>query len=137
LNNNKFRMKYFLTLFLFFCLATNQLVIAQQSTERSKITETISGKKYYKHTVEKGQTLYSISRLYALDQRIIEAENPELKNGFKIGQVLNIPFDVSEKKEVNTAVIDKSNYIKHIVEKEQTLYSISKKYNVTIEEIKK
>ncbi|MES2837301.1 MAG: LysM peptidoglycan-binding domain-containing protein [Bacteroidota bacterium] len=132
-------MRYFLAAFLFFCLVTNQFVIAQQSAERSKVTETISGKKYYKHKVEKGQTLYSISKLYAVDQKIIETENPELKDGFKIGQILKVPFEttVATDKKETAVVADKSNYVKHIVEKEQTLYSISKKYNVSIEDIKK
>lgn len=133
-------MRYFLTTFLFFCFVTNQLVIAQQSAERSKVTETISGKKYYKHKVEKGQTLYSISKLYAVDQKIIETENPELKDGFKIGQILKVPFETTattDKKETSAVTTDKSNYVKHTVEKEQTLYSISKKYNVSIEDIKK
>lgn len=131
-------IKYFSYFFLFVSLALCNLSYSQQSTERSKVTEIIANKKYYKHTIEKGQTLYSISKIYATDQRIIEAENPELKDGFKIGQVLKIPFEVtSNEQKENHSSVDKLNYIKHIVEKEQTLYSISKKYNISIESIKK
>lgn len=43
------------------------------------------------HKVDKGQTLYSISKLYGISVDKIKILNPELKDGLKVGQSLKIP----------------------------------------------
>ncbi|MFL5763375.1 MAG: LysM peptidoglycan-binding domain-containing protein [Bacteroidia bacterium] len=43
------------------------------------------------HKVEKGQTLYSISKQYGASIDKLKAMNPELKDGLKVGQSLKIP----------------------------------------------
>jgi LysM repeat protein/ABC-type branched-subunit amino acid transport system substrate-binding protein len=43
------------------------------------------------HKVEKGQTLYSITKQYGVSDEKLKAINPELKEGLKIGQWLKIP----------------------------------------------
>jgi LysM repeat protein len=43
------------------------------------------------HKVEKGQTLYSISKQYGTSVDKLKAMNPELKDGLKLGQSLKIP----------------------------------------------
>ena len=48
---------------LFFCLIRSYAQDTPQIKKSEKI-ETIDGKQYYMHTVEKGQTLYSISKAY-------------------------------------------------------------------------
>jgi LysM repeat protein len=62
-------------------------------------------------------------------------ENPEAIDGLKPGQVLKIP--IQKKKTVKSEVIDTSNCIVHVVEKGQTLYSITKQYNVSDDVLKK
>jgi LysM repeat protein len=105
------------------------------------------------HKVIAGETLYSISRKYGISVEDITRENEKtLKNGLQTGQVLKVKsskavINEEQAKEVlkptntdtNLAENSSSNetsIIKHHVEPKETLYSISKKYNVSVEEIK-
>jgi len=108
--------------------------IFAQEKERSKEIKTINGNKYYMHTVAKGQTLYSISKIYNQGVNDIVIENPDAIDGISPGQVLKILF---EKKTEKKETIDSTKYSFHKVEKKETFYSISKKYNLSIDEIKK
>jgi LysM repeat protein/ABC-type branched-subunit amino acid transport system substrate-binding protein len=103
----------------------------EATVKRSKKTEFVEGKKYYLHTVEKGQTLYSIAKAYDLTVNDIIVENPDAMNGIKPGQVLRIP---AQKPVQQTTAPDTTFFI-HKVEAGQTLYSIAHKYNVTEEAI--
>lgn len=110
-------------------------VFAQKGeVKKSTKTETVEGKKYYLHTVEKGQTLYAIARAYNLSVNDIIVENPDALNGIKPGLVLRIP--TVKAVGVLKPVVDTSYFI-HKVEAGQTLYSIEKFYNVTHEAIVK
>ena len=77
------------------------------------------------YTVEKGDSLYSISKKLGITVDELKKINNLSTNLLTIGQVLKIP----SKKEV-------SNYIEYIVKKGDSLYSISKKYDVTVDSIK-
>ncbi|MBI3509607.1 MAG: LysM peptidoglycan-binding domain-containing protein [Bacteroidetes bacterium] len=104
--------------------------------KKSTKTEIIDGKKYYLHTVEKGQTLYAIAKTYDLTVNDVLVENPDALNGIKPGQVLRIP---AQKQVVNTTkppAADTGFFI-HKVEAGQTLYSIALKYNISQDEILK
>ena len=51
----------FLTvLFIFF------VSFGQESITKSKVKQTLNGKKYYVHVVEHGQTVFSVSRAYGV-----------------------------------------------------------------------
>ncbi|PWA07424.1 LysM peptidoglycan-binding domain-containing protein [Flavobacterium psychrotolerans] len=105
------------------------------------------------HTVEPKETLYSISRKYNVPVDEIKSSNQKmLINGLKIGQVIIIPSTKgSAGNDVVSSVIEPAssvskvvvpqeqvagNNITHKVEPKETLYSLSKKYNVTVDEIK-
>ena len=63
-------------------------------------------------------------------------ENPEAMSGTKPGMVLKIPVSKKKKTETNlTKNTDTISYDMRKVEKGQTLYSIAKKYNSSIEKI--
>lgn len=47
--------------------------------------------KYLYHKVEAGQTVFAISRMYALKVEVIEALNPDAKAGLKTGQLIKLP----------------------------------------------
>lgn len=104
---------------------------AQDGIKKSKKTETVEGKKYYLHTVEKGQTLYAISKAYDLTVNDVLLENPDAMNGIKPGQVLRVPFEKKVAVAVITPTSDTSKkFLIHKVEAGQTVYSIARKYNV-------
>ena len=105
---------------------------SQTATKSSNI-QTINGKKFYLHKVEKGQSLYAISKLYETDLNAIVIENPEAIDGIKPGQELKVPYGKIKTDEFSQA--DYEKYQIHKVVKGETLYSISKKYNVTEQSI--
>lgn len=119
---------------LLYCLCFFFVAGAQISTVR----KTVNGKEYYVHTIEKGQTVYGISKIYGVsDKEILEA-NPHASSGIRAGDILLIPIkkDISENKPKVTEQGD-VDYIRHKVEKGETLYGLSVKYGVSVDDILK
>jgi LysM repeat protein/ABC-type branched-subunit amino acid transport system substrate-binding protein len=100
---------------------------------KTRSSATIGGIRYYLHTVEKGQTLFAIARVYGREVNDIVIENPEAIDGIRPGQILRIPV---EKKKAEIAATDTTNFVIHKVEKGQTIYSITKQYGVSDEKLK-
>ena len=123
-------------IFLFVILISAPFAMAQVKVVKSTETEAIEGKRYYLHTVEQGQTLYSISKVYDLTIDEIYFENPEAREGLQVDMVLKIPMMGRDKKISNELRSGDYNYIFHIVRKGETLYSISRIYKVTTDELK-
>jgi len=92
----------------------------------------IGGELYYVHIVKEGETLYSLSKLYRVSQKEIAKENPEIFLGLQEGQALKIPV-VDDKPMMGTE--KKDEFIYHKVKKGQTLYSLSKKYDIPLDDI--
>ena len=65
-----------------FVLSTTA-VYSQTNNVKSTKIETISGKSFYIHTVEKGQTLYGISKIYSISVDEILEHNPDASSGLK------------------------------------------------------
>src|ERR1043166_634200 len=101
--------------FLFFFLLISISVFSQDG-KKSSVIKTIDGKKFYVHTVEKGQSLYAIAKLYNIDLNSLLVENPDAIDGLKTGDILNIPFK-SDAVESVTSPSDMDKYIFHKVEK--------------------
>lgn len=95
---------------------------------KSSDVKTINGKKYYIHKVEKGQSLYAIAKTYNMDVNSILAENDEAIDGLKPGQELKIPFESLLPKQSTS--IDTNKYVYHKIAKGETIYGITKKYNI-------
>ena len=93
---------------------------------------------YKKHTVQKGETVMSIAKKYKVTPYDIYRLNPDSKNGINENAILLIPAEskapsVAPVKEQPTKV---SNTI-HEVKPKETLYSLSKQYDVSVDDIKK
>ncbi len=97
------------------------------------------GKTFVLHQVEAKETLYSIAKRYAAKVEDIKSTNPEIGEGIKIGQTLRIPYKgiVQAVPGSNSSSSDTKTYKTHTIEKKETLYAVSKKYGVTVEEITK
>ena len=76
------------------------------------------------YQVKEGDTLYSIANKYNISVNELKAINELDSDILSIGQILNVPSGLSL---VNT----------YIVTKGDTLYSVAKKFDTTIDEIKK
>ncbi|GIZ08809.1 LysM peptidoglycan-binding domain-containing protein [Flavobacterium sp. UMI-01] len=77
------------------------------------------------HTVAKGETISKIAALYNVKSKDIYELNPEAKNGIKFNTKLLIPVGASKG---TTSLV-------HEVLAKETLYGISKQYNVTVDEL--
>ncbi len=122
---NKIKTIY-LTLTLSFILCFLSCVTRGQI--KSSDIQTINGKKYYIHKVEKGQSLYAIAKTYNMDVNSILAENDEAIDGLKTGQELKIPFESLLPKQ--SLAIDTNKYVYHKIAKGETIYGITKKYAI-------
>ena len=90
---------------------------------------------YVYHTIADGETLFSISKRYDVDIETILKLNPGISpTHMKKGSVIRITPDT---KELNVTIEPKQLYTEYKVRKKETLYSISKKFGTTVEEIKK
>ena len=105
------------------------------------------------HTVQKGETLFSIARRYGLSVDEITSQNAVLqRKGLQTGQVLSIvsqPGGAAVEKVTDNVVADSAlneenpvssgnaaDRVAHTVAKGETLYSLSKKYNVSVGDIR-
>ncbi len=90
-----------------------------------------TGNGYY--VVRRGDTLWSISRRYGISLRKLCKLNHISKHTkLRVGMRLRVNSKITS---LNTG--KKSAFIKHRVRKGETLYSISKRYNVRVKDIKK
>lgn len=87
------------------------------------------------HTVQPKETLYSIASQYGLGvMDLVQWNNLNLQESIKPGQVLRLKNpEVIAKTDVSTP--EKSGVIEHEVKATDTLYSIARKYGVTIKEL--
>jgi LysM repeat protein/ABC-type branched-subunit amino acid transport system substrate-binding protein len=123
------RMKIRTSLILYLFLMFFNLSFAQPE---NPTIEEIQGKKYYVHFVQAGNTLYGLSKLYKLSAEELLNTNPSAVNGLQIGQKIIIPV---ERQVVQNTVEEIKAPETHTVLKSETLYGISRKYNVTLDEL--
>lgn len=85
------------------------------------------------HIVKQGETLYAIAKQYNLGvMDLVAYNNLDLQQGIKPGQVLKLIENQEVAKTVETTV---EGDIEHIVKPTDTVYSIARKYGVTIREL--
>lgn len=87
---------------------------------------------YKSHTVERGETIESIAKQYKVTAEDIIKLNPDARRGVRRNNVLVIPS-----KSIKVAKDVDVTFTNHRVRRKETLYSISKKYGVTVDDIKK
>ena len=122
----------FCTLILFVSLVN--ISIAQENNTSKPVS--IDGKTYIMHPVNAGETLYSIGKKYGIEALIIVNNNPQLVSGLKTGDVLKIPVESQEHISPLDALSKiPQRFVTHDVKRRETLYSISRKYGVTIDDI--
>ena len=82
------------------------------------------------YTVKKGDSLYSIAKKYNTTVDELKRTNNLTSNILSIGQVLKLPSDKASNVE------KEENTISYTVQKGDSLYSIARKYDTTIDRIK-
>lgn len=90
------------------------------------------------HIIEKGDTLYSISKKYNTPiDSILKKNNLSDPSKIKIGQKLIIPVENSAKNDKKTNAKTNLEEITHVVQKGDTLYALAKKFGVKFSDILK
>jgi LysM repeat protein len=104
------------------------------------------GKIFVIHKVEPKETLYSVSRRYGVSVDDIKKFNPAAAAGLKVGQVIKVPskataastpVKVQTTQTTQTVSTSSTNPKTHKVAAKETLYSISRKYGVSVDALKK
>ncbi len=119
----------------FFCAAAPSLCALDLPVKN------VNGKAYYYYTVKKGDTLYSlISRLGITRKQLVES-NPSAADMLRTGETLYFdvekfgdgsPVDVEPEEQPDRTP---EGYVIHHVKKGETLYGISRQYDVDQEKI--
>ncbi len=140
------RFNFLITLLAIFMLSVNSLA-GQQNSYPVKV---INGEEYYVYKVEAGEGLFSISRKFDVTQADINNLNPQIHEGLKAGQEILIPKKKSDNavtavaavtsvpnnlSEEHQALLNEygNDYevVLHTVERRQTVFGISRLYNVS------
>jgi LysM repeat protein/ABC-type branched-subunit amino acid transport system substrate-binding protein len=96
---------------------------------------TVSAQNFSTHQVKDGETVESIAKRYYITPSDIYALNPDAKN-LKPNTVLIIPISKAKKPKI-TIVKELQGFKNHKTKRKETIYSLSKKYNVSEDDIKK
>lgn len=114
---------------LLFLIAFSWTANAQNVQTDSLGIETVNGKTFVIHKVAEKETLFGISRRYKTTVDAILQHNAGAGNGLEIGQILKVPYVAKTEKRQPDGTI-------HTVAAGETLYSISRAYQVSTDDIK-
>ena len=119
-------------LLLVFCILLVCYDISGQgvAVKKSGDVVVIKGKSYYIHTVEAGQTLYSICKAYGVDVDAVKGLNDKKDNTLSLHEVLKIPY-------TEPFVQQDDKYYYHKLGKGETLYAVSRKFDIKVKRILK
>ncbi len=109
-------------------LLFSSLLLASSPADSLR-TEIINGKVFVIHQVGEKETLYGLSKRYGASIAAILEFNPAADAGLDVGQVLKIPYEPRN-------VIKATNSGVHKVAARETLFSIARLYNVSVDELK-
>ncbi len=98
---------------------------------RSQEKTIVNGKVYYIHTVQKNQTLYSISKAYNVAQEEIKAANPQV-DVINLTEGIAIRIPESASRIAAAYPENKEDFYDHKVKRGQTVSSLSRKYDVPV-----
>jgi len=124
----------FLTLLVSFVHAQEQSRIVNRSTT----VHVVEGKEYYFHVVLHGQTIFAIARAYGVTEDDIRKENPELyDHELRQGQMIRIPIlrNVTPSVSPDRESVGDPRFIQHQVKRRETIFGISRQYNISQEEL--
>lgn len=98
---------------------------------------TAQAQNYSTHKVKQGETVESIAKKYLVTPSDIYGLNPDAKKELRVNSVLIIPKSKAAATPKIIIVKELEGFKKHRTKKRETLYSLSQRYHVTVEDIKK
>ncbi|MDA7501944.1 LysM peptidoglycan-binding domain-containing protein [Chitinophagales bacterium] len=138
-----FLLSFFLLLF------SGSLVLQGQQSDFDELWKKMSGEEeqYTRHVVRKGETLFSLARKYGVTMEWIRNTNPfTQRRAIQVEDTLLFPgaemqaemeaLKPKPKQSFNhRGRYDRKEGSLHVIEEKESLYSISRKYGVTVEEL--
>jgi len=91
--------------------------------------ETVNGQTFIVHLVGEKETLFGLSKRYGVTVARILEFNPTADGGIEAGQLLKVPYVPKGRTQTAEGTV-------HKVQPKETLFSISRMYNVSIDDIK-
>ena len=131
-------------------LALGTLTVSKASEiEKSQVIVYINGAKYYVHTVKAGETLYSISRLYAISVETVMADNADIDPAHlalgtrlyirksEIGKATDkqLHEELEEYKD-NLNSVTSDGYAYYLVQAGDTVYSLCRRFSMSEETLR-
>ncbi len=123
-----FKPKFISSLILVLFFSSIRAKASELTAGDSIGVERVGDKTYILHKVSPQETLFAISRRYQVPVGEIQNSNEVLKQGLKIGQTIRVPYVAK------IDIVDGTTL--HKVAPGETLFSISKKYNVLVDSLK-
>lgn len=119
---------------VFLLLCALLAAVTATAIEKSQTIVYINGAKYYIHTVQRGETLYALSKLYGVGEQVILSSNPEMTDGLKADANIKIPV-IGDVKPPKADKKLKKTFDSHYVASGETLYGISRRYEISVDTI--
>ncbi|MCF1753299.1 LysM peptidoglycan-binding domain-containing protein [Mariniradius sediminis] len=134
------------TFALGFCLLLSLAVNAADYSSLDSVgVEKVGDKFFIIHQVDEKETLFGISRRYQVSVNEVVQTNPILSEGLKIGQRIRIPYTpkattptpapATPKPAQPATTTPSAGSVIHTVAQGETMFSISKRYNVAVGDI--
>lgn len=112
------------------------VALPAMATNPTNIVVEVEGRSYYKHLVVSGDTIYALSKAYNVtEQQILDCNEGVTPATLKLDSYVLIPY--TAKREVVSSKEDKKKYIYHSVKAGDTIYSIARKYKVSVATLEK
>ena len=118
-------------------------IAAAVAVEPSNIVVTVNGKSYFKHKVASGDTLYAIAKAYNVTEKQITDSNIGLSaETLRADSYILVPRSKnykpansdteSEKDKPKAKSIDTKKFIRYVVRRGDTIYSIARRYKISV-----
>lgn len=122
------RLKFIHTLLLLV------LALPAMATKPTDVVVQIDGKSYYKHIVTSGDTIYALSKAYNVsEQQILDCNEGLTPTTLRIDSYVFVPMMAKPDVKAKTAeTVDKKKFIYHSVKSGDTVYSIARKYKISV-----
>ncbi|MCH2213738.1 MAG: LysM peptidoglycan-binding domain-containing protein [Flavobacteriales bacterium] len=110
--------------------------VAIASSAQDYATRTVNGAEYYVYYVEPGNTLFAISKIFSVSVEALVDANEGADKGLDIGREILVPIQSINKKEAKKKEVKvEGDQLLHTVQKKETLFSISKVYGVSVNDL--
>lgn len=99
------------------------------------VSNVIVSPTHFNHTVQRGETLYGIAKMYGIAVDDIVSSNPQTGSGVKVGDVLTIPQTNVESVALDETEKQPNSIIFHTIKSGDTMYNVANRYATSIERI--